>query len=279
MHRLRIALCAALIWPPSAPAGAAKTTPPSLTAGAQSSLFSPEASFNRKETSVAAKDLGLLESSGYRFEEDGRLFEPGSKSAVNNTDYYYILEDLRSRNRLRALLELNLVLSRSDYGRRLSAEDRREIRRIGLESWWLLSKRTRKQIKKHFSETEIWKLNRSLTKSPAAPPYAGTPISLAKLPDGVPFPENTPIRTLTGSIPAMNISAAPRNYNPDAFSPIPDPDNPLPLRRKRIRKKRKRAKRKKLAPIRRRIKPSPRPGPQTAMLPLSPMRAVVPAAS
>lgn len=287
MHRLRIALFAALIAPPSAPASAAKTAPPPLSAGAQSALFSPEATFNRKETSVAAKDLGLLESSGYRFEEDGRLFEPGVKSPVINTDYYYILEDLRSHSRLKALLELNLVLSRSDYGRRLSAEDRKEIRRIGKESWWLLSKRTRKQVGKQFSETEIWKLDRSLTKSPAAPPYEGAPISLAKLPDGVPFPVDAPLRTLIGPMPPVYLGAAPRNLNPDVFAPIPDPDHPLPLRKKR----------KKPAPIRRRLKVSSRLGAHSgasrsyegrrqvsgqetwlAMLPLSPMRAMVPAA-
>ncbi|PIP82690.1 MAG: hypothetical protein CO113_00395 [Elusimicrobia bacterium CG_4_9_14_3_um_filter_62_55] len=143
-----------------------------------------ELPFNRNATPVSEHDLQLLKARGYRFTEQGGLFAPGSGEAVSMNDFFYVIEEVRSRQRLQALLRIQLIQSRNGYRKELPAADREEMRTIARENWHLLTHRTREDLGVLFSGKELFELKQSPATSPIAAP--APPIEVEDIPDSVP---------------------------------------------------------------------------------------------
>ena len=162
--------------------------------------------FNRNSTPVADHDLKLLTQHGYRFGEKGGLFPPGSTDAVSMNDYFYVVEEVRSRQRLQALLRIQLIQSKNSFSKDLPKVDRDKIRSIARDNWHLLSHRTRMDLESLFSNKEIFDMKQLPSAAPMNPLTApSTPIELGNLPAGVVIPTDKAINTLAGPIMPLGI--------------------------------------------------------------------------
>jgi hypothetical protein len=183
-------------------------------------LLDGHAAFNRSKTPIGKIDTELLLTNGYHFDDQGHLFEPGIDTPVPEAEFFYILEEVRSTARLKALMEINLIFSRNNWAKKLPLKDTNRIREIGKKNWPLLSKHTRKRLKRHFGDWELAALNESLRQSPApAAPFYGVPINPKKLHKAVPYPIDRPLKTLAGPIMPLDLSAAPDNVRTGGDSP------------------------------------------------------------
>ncbi len=154
--------------------------------------------FNRETTEVTEHDYKLLIKRGYRFGDKGRLYAPGSGQPVSLNDYFYVVEEIRSRQRLKALLEISLIQSRNSYSKNLPQKDRDEIRSIARENWHLLSHRIRTDLESLFSNKEIFELKRRPEFAHLAVP--SRPLEIGNLPDGAVVTTDHAINTLAGPI-------------------------------------------------------------------------------
>ena len=188
--------------------------------------------FNRQKHPVGNVDFILLIERGYRFADDGTLQDPRTKKILTQEDYSYLIEDLRSRSRLKALMEINLILSRNDYSSALPAADLEKIREIGRRHWSLLSKSVQDQITPYFKPPEIFELNRTLPQAPdISHPNDGRTVQHALLPNGVPLPIDAPLNTMAGPLmPISNTEQA--SYIRSAPARPPQPKSDLPPARK-----------------------------------------------
>lgn len=221
MARLSIAFALALAAAPGLGPGetAAETQPPPPAL-----LLEREPPFNHNKTHLADHDFELLNRNGYRFQADGTVFPPGSKTPVGRSEIHLILEELISRQRLQAMLELDVVFNK--YGtRNLPEEALTELRRIGRQNWGVLRERIRNDLKPYFSVYELTAMNggvrpvrvpQSWLPTLDMPPALETQAKI-QLP---PLPEVPKPAALPEEAPKEAASAAP------IASPTPSPAQP-----------------------------------------------------
>ncbi|MFH1725648.1 MAG: hypothetical protein ABII00_13650, partial [Elusimicrobiota bacterium] len=147
--------------------------PPS--AGAPVPDLAGDIPFDLDDTPLADDDFLFLVRNGYRFGPDGRLHAPGADKPVGRADIFYVLEDLRSRRKLRALLEIRLIQGKSEPAEKMPQEHREAIRRICRENWRLFSQRTREELRAYFTLRELDQMERKLAGPPAAKPTTPAP--------------------------------------------------------------------------------------------------------
>ena len=180
--------------------------------------------FNRKQNPITEHDAALLTQRGYRFNEEGKLFAPGSQEPVLWIDFFYVVEEIRSRQRLQALLKIQLIQSRNSFSKNLPPKDRNEIRSIARDNWHLLSHRTRKDLESLFSKKEVFELKRLPEFSPLAAPTQ--PVEIGNLPEGVVIPTEKALHTLAGPITPLGIKAEVvkrSHYRRKKRTPLPKP--------------------------------------------------------
>jgi hypothetical protein len=108
---------------------------------------------------VTNREFGLLFKSSFTIKDDGTVWAPRSSSPVLESEMPYVLEKLVSSQRLKALLTLNLILSRSKGEKDLTPEERESIRRTVRENWHFLNYDTRKDFKGYFNLDELDAMN------------------------------------------------------------------------------------------------------------------------
>jgi hypothetical protein len=162
-----------------------------------------ELPFDRNSTPVSDRDFVLLVKRGYRFEQNGRLYPPGSEKPVSMNDFFYVIEEVRSRQRLQALLKIQLIQSRNGYKKKLPAPEREEIRKIARENWHLLAHRTREDLESLFTVKEIYEMKRLPTNAPIAAP--APPIEVGDIPETVPVPVERTLETLAGPVIPLGV--------------------------------------------------------------------------
>ncbi|MEK7656276.1 MAG: hypothetical protein AAB412_00830 [Elusimicrobiota bacterium] len=119
---------------------------------------------------MTEEDAYFLSRGGYRVEQ-GRVFDKDSTQPLSQEDITFALEAARSKVRLKALMELNLVLNRYGPSEKLSPEDLASVRRICRENWGVWTRDTRETLKQYFSLRELQDMP-SLTGGKAAAPTA-----------------------------------------------------------------------------------------------------------
>ncbi len=188
----------------------------------------------------------LLVDTGYIIREDGKVWDKIADSAVRLDEMTYLLSRLAGARRLKALLELNLILNRSEGEKKLTDEERETVRKLLRKNWAVFGVGTRKDFSSYFSiqehQEEMDKIPVRFDRGsemlmrdpdPNLAPSAATaaaPISVTAPPPAatyapVPMParaaETEPVRTAA--------SEAPRQFFPRAvLTPFLEP---LSLRR------------------------------------------------
>lgn len=202
MRSTRILVCAlfaaALAGPTFAQRG------PDLSPEDLSSAGS-DAPMNRHRTPISDAELLLLFRNGYRFDAAGTLLSPGSDEPVTEGDYPFVMEEVRSSSRLKALMKISLILSRAGGSESLPPGDLKELRSIARSNWGVLSKKSRKELAQYFSKKEVWQLDQLIEKRGTAP-------SPTEPPDGVPEPRPmspSPMDVMGGPMTPLGVRAAP----------------------------------------------------------------------
>lgn len=110
---------------------------------------------------LADRHLRLLTTHRYAV-KDGSVRDPNGAS-VPESEVPFVLHRLESAQRLRALLQINIILNKSEGEKRLTAAESEAIRAVVKENWAYFPLATRKDFKRYFSLEELEQLN-------AAPP-------------------------------------------------------------------------------------------------------------
>ncbi len=197
--------------------------------------------YNARATPLDDLSRELLVETGYVIREDGKVWDRIADSAVRLDEMSYLLSRLAGARRLKALLELNLILNRSEGEKKLTDAERETVRKLLRKHWAVFGIGTRKDFRSYFSVQELTEeLNKIPPRfdrgsallmrdpDPATAPSAAmvaAPISITATPPAAayaPVPANAP-ETREGA------SEAPRQFFPRAvLTPLLEP---LSLRR------------------------------------------------
>ncbi len=130
----------------------------------------PPPALGQEPSPLTEEDAYFLSKGGYCVEQ-GRVFDKDSAEPLSQEDLSFALEQARSKVRLKALMELNLVLNRYGPSEKISPEDLASVRRISRENWGVWTRETRETLKQYFSLRELQDMP-SLTGGKAAAPTA-----------------------------------------------------------------------------------------------------------
>jgi len=97
----------------------------------------------------------LLLETGYVIREDGKIWDNIADNAVRLDEMSYLLSRLAGARRLKALLELNLILNRSEGEKKLTDAERETVRRLLRKHWSVFGVGTRKDFRAYFSVKEL----------------------------------------------------------------------------------------------------------------------------
>lgn len=119
--------------------------------------------------SLDSRQLKLLEENHYLLQNDGMVRHASNSQPVRSEEIPYLIQRLESVQRLKALLRLDLILSKSRGEKHLTDEERQAIRAVVRENWPILAYSTRKKFKNYFSPEELASMNSDLPAAPVSP--------------------------------------------------------------------------------------------------------------
>ena len=86
--------------------------------------------YNARATPLDDVSRELLVETGYVIRDDGKVWDKIADNAVRLDEMSYLLSRLAGARRLKALLELNLILNRSEGEKRLTDAEREAVRKL-----------------------------------------------------------------------------------------------------------------------------------------------------
>ncbi|MEK7388903.1 MAG: hypothetical protein AAB036_04330 [Elusimicrobiota bacterium] len=116
--------------------------------------------YNAKLSPLDELSRELLTETGYVIREDGIVWDKRADEAVRSDEMAYLLSRLAGARRLKALLELELILNRSEGEKRLTAAEREAVRKLVRQHWPVFGVGTRRDFKSYFSVEEREALNK-----------------------------------------------------------------------------------------------------------------------
>ncbi len=164
--------------------------------------------YNAKATPLDDLSRELLLENGYVIREDGKIWDRIADSAVRLDEMSYLLSRLAGARRLKALLELNLILNRSEGEKKLTSAERETVRKLLRKHWAVFGVGTRKDFRAYFSVQE---LTEELNKIP--PRFDRGSVMLMRDPDPATAPSVARVAA------PISVTAPP----PAAYAPIPPP--------------------------------------------------------
>lgn len=163
----------------------------------------PAAAFSRSSQPLSKPYSDLLAKSGFELKNDGTVLDPKTQKAVTQADMPFLLHRLESAQRLKALLQLDMLLSQSDGEKFLTPAEREKLRQIVRESWPFFTLGTRKDFRHFFSLQELEQMNRDpaptdsatalMMSDPEPADYSGVEAAPALKPVPVPRLLPTPL--------------------------------------------------------------------------------------
>ncbi len=111
--------------------------------------------YDARATPLDALSRELLEETGYVIRPDGKIWDNIADNAVRFDEMSYLLSRLAGARRLKALLELNLILNRSEGEKKLTDAERETVRKLLRKHWAVFGVGTRKDFRSYFSVKEL----------------------------------------------------------------------------------------------------------------------------
>jgi hypothetical protein len=140
----------------------------------------------------------LLTGNGYELRDDGTVWDKINEAPVARTDMPYLLSRLASARRLKALLEINNIVTRYSAERKMSAEDKEAVKEIARKNWIVFGVAPRNDFRSYFSIQE----QEELDKIPARFAAMGA-VTLTD-----PLPESVTAAPPAAPVPAAVVPAA-----------------------------------------------------------------------
>ncbi|UPT74596.1 MAG: hypothetical protein M0D55_02350 [Elusimicrobiota bacterium] len=126
--------------------------------------------YNVLSTPLDSLSMELLTETGYVIREDGKVWDKIADAPVRFDEMSNLLARLAGARRLKALLELNLILNRSEGEKKLTAAERESVRTLVRKNWPVFGVGTRKDFRAYFSVQElVEELDKIPRASTAAP--------------------------------------------------------------------------------------------------------------
>ena len=114
-----------------------------------------QALYNVKAEPLSGIDSRLLVKARYQVQVDGTVLPPDVSTPVAHADMPYIVQRLESDQRLQVLLQIDLILSKSQGEKNLTGAERDSIRKLLGENWPILTRKSRKEFRGYFSLREL----------------------------------------------------------------------------------------------------------------------------
>jgi hypothetical protein len=102
----------------------------------------------------------LLNGSGYEVRDDGHVWDKIFETPVSRDDMPYFLSRLASARRLKALLQINNIITRYDSESHLTPEDKEAVRAIVRQNWSVFGVTPRHDFRSYFSVQELEALDK-----------------------------------------------------------------------------------------------------------------------
>ena len=183
-----------------------------------------EPPYNVHQNPIDNRHFGILFKNGYEVRPDGTVWAKGGAAPIGRSELTFLVDHLVSTQRLKALLQLNLILSKSQGEKKLKPAEKEEIRSIVKENWGVFTISTRKDFRGYFSIEELESLN---AVAPLFSAGSGVPLKSGRtplLPDEWPAMAAAPLM-LPGAWPNPS-RPLPRAPEGSARSPRPSPRGP-----------------------------------------------------
>ena len=102
----------------------------------------------------------LLTGNGYEIREDGGVWDKINESSVKRDDMPFLLSRLASARRLRALLQINAIITKYDSEKKVSPEDKEAVRGLVRQNWVVFGITPRRDLRSYFSLQELESLDK-----------------------------------------------------------------------------------------------------------------------
>src|SRR6185312_9691346 len=106
-----------------------------LLASGPALAFSSAVVYDARTAPLDDLSRELLTGNGYELRADGVVWDKIGEAAVTRDDMPYLLSRLASAKRLRALLEINNIITRYDAERKITPEDKEAVRQLVRQNW------------------------------------------------------------------------------------------------------------------------------------------------
>ncbi|MBI4371908.1 MAG: hypothetical protein HY552_06395 [Elusimicrobia bacterium] len=178
----------------------------------------------------------LLAGSGYEIRDDGKVWDKIAEAPVSSREMPYLISRLASARRLKALIELRLLLSKAGGDKSLTPEEREAARAILRRSWAVLGLSARRDFRSYFTPEEL----ESLDKVPLRFEQAGLeplreppPLPVTAEPPPAQEAPSEPVPPASGAAaiagPAVAVPATPPTPALGTLQPwTPPPAEPAP---------------------------------------------------
>ncbi len=160
--------------------------------------------YNVKLNPLPKTILHLLMDNHYFVHSDGSIWSPGRGQEIRKSQMRVLIRRLKSTERLKALLRIDLILSQNGSGH-LTPGELKKVRQILKKAWPFFTMDNRKHFSRYFSREELYSLN--LTP----PDEDSDPDLLSQEPLGAPPPPPLPAGFMS------QLEAAPQSL---AASPV-----------------------------------------------------------
>ena len=177
-----------------------------------------DAFYNVKADPLPRSVIHLLMDNHYFVHSDGSIWSPSRKEEIRKSQIRVLIRRLKSTERLKAMLKIDLILSENPNGH-LTPDELKKVRHILKDVWPFFTIDNRKHFSRYFSKEELYSLN--LTP----PDEDSDPDLLSQAPLGTPPPPPLPAGFLSQIQTApQSASAAPlppqQTFNPIQNSPL-----------------------------------------------------------
>jgi len=198
-----------------------------------------QALYSVKAEPLSDIDSRLLLKARYQVQPDGTVLPPDVSTPVVHADMPYIVQRLESSQRLQVLVQIDLILSKSQGEKNLTDAERESIRSLLRDNWPILTRKSRKDFRAYFSLRELEKMDQvplpqaSLAEQDLkdqeappvpmpAPPSPAPPVLPASAPPAPPTPAVSapPAVNLPAAIPAADMPQVQAAVAPSPALPV-----------------------------------------------------------
>ncbi len=181
--------------------------------------------YNVKADPLPRPIIHLLMDNHYFVHSNGSIWSPSRKQEIRKSQIRVLIRRLKSTERLKAMLKIDLILSENPNGH-LTPDELKKVRHILKDVWPFFTIDNRKHFSRYFSREELYSLN--LTP----PDEDSDPDLLSQTPLGTPPPPPLPAGFLSQIQAAPESAPAAPLASQKALGPIqnsPLVSNPTPF--------------------------------------------------